>query len=242
MSKSSLLALYRAAAYEATQGLRRNWPILIGSIVLAILIIVIRNTFGSLGIAGGMLVGMAQVAVLSLHYSWLAATVEREKLSLRSLLGFDYGMFFTVISVAFVFFIIQFVAGSLLQGIDKTFLLFLGLGLAFVFNAIPEVIIVERIESMPALGRAAEFTRDHALAWFLPLVFLLLPALMQSYDVVLISLASIDPLSPALIVPLPIAALLGGTVTPILTLALSIVVANWYMLFRINLFKKLSRS
>jgi hypothetical protein len=65
---------------------------------------------------------------------------------------------------------------------------------------------------------------------------------MQSYDVVLISLASIDPLSPALIVPLPIAALLGGTVTPILTLALSIVVANWYMLFRINLFKKLSRS
>jgi len=243
MSKKTLGALYWESALEASHGLRRNWPILIGSVALMVLIIAIRNAFGSLGMAGGMLVGMAQVAVLSLHYSWLAATVEREKISLRELTQFDFSMFFTVISVAFIFFLIQFVAGSLVQGLDKTILLFLGLGLVIIFNAIPEVIIVERIESMPALGRAAEFTREHAIAWFLPLVVILSPALLHSYELVLVSLANTDPLSPALLVPLAVTALLAklGTASPLVAIPLIIVAANWYMLFRINLFKRLAR-
>jgi hypothetical protein len=244
MNKLSLKTLYVECAQEATRGLKRNWPILLGSVGLALLIVAIRGVFGSLGVAGGMLVGMAQVAVLSLHYSWLQSTVEKEKLSFRALLDFDYSMFFTVISVAFIFFLIQFVASSLLQGLDKTILLFLGLGLIVIFNAIPEVIIVERIESVPALGQAAEFTREHALAWFLPLVALLLPAAVQSYELVLVTLASTDPLSPALIVPLPIAALLGalGIHASALILVLTVVLANWYMLFRIHLFKRLARA
>lgn len=190
-----------------------------------------------------MVVGMAQVAILSLHYSWLAATVDREKLSFRALLEFDYGMFFTVISVAFIFFLIQFIVGSLVQGLDRTILVLLGFGLVVIFNAIPEVIIVERIESMPALGRAAEFTREHALTWFIPLIVLLLPALMLSYELVLVTMASIDPLSPALIVPLAVESMVGqvGSGAAVLTLPLTVILANWYMLFRINLFKRLSR-
>lgn len=244
MNRAPLISLYLTAGREAASGLRRNWPILIGSIALAALIIAVRSIFGSMGIAGGMVVGMAQVAILSLHYSWLAATVEREKLTIRSLTEFDYGMFFTVISVAFIFFLIEFIVGSLVQGLDRTIPILLGFGLVVIFNAIPEVIIVERIESMPALGRAAEFTREHALEWFLPLVILLLPALLLSYELVLVTVATIDPLSPALIVPLAVDALVRqiGVGAALLTLPLTVVVANWYMLFRINLFKRLSRA
>lgn len=249
-NRPALRTVYLAAAREATRGLKRNWRILFGSVGLVALLGLAYAVFGNLGIAGGMIAGMAEVAILALHYSWLAATVDRERLSWRGLLEFDWGMFFTVISVGFIFFVVQFLAGSLLHGLDQTPLLFLGLGLFLVFNAIPEVVIVERIEGLPALGRAAEFTREHALAWFLPLGVLLLPSVplfggggTETLQSMVLSLAQLNPLVPSLAVPLTIKTVLSqlGAVSYLIYLPLVIVIANWYALFRVCLFRQLAR-
>jgi hypothetical protein len=245
-----LAALYVDAGREATSGLRRNWPILFGSAGLVVLLLIVHAIFGQLGLAGGMIAGMAEVAILALHYSWLAATVDRERLTWRNLRDFDYTMFFTVISVGFIFFVVQFVASSLLQGLDQTPLLFLGLGLVVVFNAIPEVIIVERIEGVAALGRAAEFTRRHAFAWFVPLAVLSLPFLLPRGTIgsaglegLVLELANLNPLVPGVAVMHPLRILLDqvGALFPVLLIPLVIVVANWYTLFRVCLFRRLAR-
>jgi len=249
-SRQGIGAIYLEAGREATSGLRRNWRILFGSAGLVVILGVVHMIFANLGLAGGMIAGMAEVAVLALHYSWLAATVDRERLGWKALVEFDYTMFFTVISFGFIFFLVQFVASSLLQGLDQTPLLFLGLGLVVVFNAIPEVIIVERIEGIPALGRAAEFTRQHALAWFAPLAALSVPFLLllgvggsAGLESLVLQLAGLNPLVPGLAVVTPLQILVDriGLSSPLFLIPVVIVVANWYTLFRLCLFRRLAR-
>jgi len=237
-------ALYVESAREATRGLIRNWIILPGSLAAFVALQILVGLLSPFGIAGGMVAGMIQIALLSLYYSWLHDTSDRDRLSWRGLLQFDYGMFFTILSVAFIFFIVQFLVRHLIQGMNANeILLFLQLGIVIIFNAIPEVIIVDRMESTPALGQAATFTRENWIEWFLPLVVVTAPLLLLNPYAVLIKLASTEPLLPAMVVAeATITAArfsLGGAGT-YLGIALGITLATWFMLFRIHLYRELS--
>lgn len=237
-----LLALYKDTAKSATNDLLRNPSIIIGSLAAGALFWVALSLFGGLGFAGGMIVGMIQVALVSLYFSWLAATIDRERLGFRDLWSFDYGMFFTVLSVGFVIWIAQFLLQSFITSADQAWILQLfGLSVVLVFNCIPEIIYLQRIESIPALTAAAQFTQRYWIEWFLPFLVLTLPWLTADPTAVLLSFGLSDPLLPAttVIMAVQTALMRVGLDLGFLGLALGAVVANWYMLFRGNLFKSL---
>ncbi len=240
------LEMYRDSAVQASRDLARNWPILVGSIALYIVyslsLRILQDLGGGLGFAAGMIAGMIQIALLTLYYSWISQSIDRERLRLEALVQFDYGLFFNIISVAFVLFIAQFLLGQLTAGLDaSSFLLCVQLGIVLVFNAIPEVIHLNRIESTFALAEAAKFTRDNWIEWYLPLLLVISPWLFYNAYSVLLVLAQSDPLLPPFVIVqgASIVALYSNSLTQWALPVIALVVANWFMLFRAHLFKSL---
>lgn len=242
MNFKSLWAVYRDSAKQATRGLKQNPAIVLGSIVAFFAFSLAIRLFGPMGFAGGMILGLCNVALIALYYSWIADTVERDKLRFNQLWKLDYSMFFTVMSVAFVIWIITFIAQSLIQGLDVAWILQLvQLGMVLIFNCLAEVIYLNRVESLPALAEAARFTQENWIEWYLPLLVLIMPLLILNPLAVLLSLSNSEPLLPSLTIVVNTLALAGGTSWPVqlLTVIFGVALANWYMLFRAHLFKAL---
>ena len=154
-------------------------------------------------------------------------------------------MFSTVMSVAFVLWIVRFVSESLIQGLNETWLLnLLNLAIFLIFNAIPEVIYIHRMESIPALKSAANFTQKFWIEWYLPLLVLLSPWLLYSAMYALIALANSMVLLPSLTVITSLSSLsiVFKGLPAWLAIAIGLVIANWYMLFRAQLFQALESN
>jgi hypothetical protein len=116
-------------------------------------------------------------------------------------------------------------------------LLCVRLGLVLIFNAVPEVIHQRRYDGLTALIYAANFTRANWIEWFLPLLVLVLPVLIILPSYFLGVLASTEPLLPALVIvhswePL------GYYAGSVMSLT-GLVLGNWFMLFRAQLFNEL---
>lgn len=234
-----VLAAYRRAATQATRGIIKNWILLIASLVAYLIFLVSATLFSNFGMAGGFLVGIVQILLLTAFYSWIYDTIQNERLTWSELYRFDYSMFSSLISVAFIFFIVQFIAQSMIAGLgDPKFLLFLNLGLVFLFNAIPEVLVVHRSESIPALTEALEFTRDKLIPWFIPLLIILIPWLFYAPSLLVVVFAKSDPLLPAAAIFSLVSSLISVTY---LDTAFGVLVAVWFTLFRMELFRELSR-
>ena len=233
-----VLKVYGQAAREALRNLLRSPLLIVFSIANYFIWLGYSAVFGDWGFVGGMILGIIQIVLLTYFYSWVASAVRREKISVSDLATFDYSMFSSLLSVAFIFFIVDFVAQSMIQGLDvMQILLFLNLALVFLFNAIPEVIVLHRYQSLPALTYALQFTRDNFLAWFIPIIVLFAPLIALSPQAALFFFAKSDPLLPAALIfnelGMAFGALHGG-LTPI-----AIVVALWFTLFRMHLFLEL---
>lgn len=237
------LQTYLLCAKKASGALIKNWPIVPASGLLFIVLYLCLLLFGGLGLAGGFLVGMLQIALLAWYYSWIAAACNNDKLTSRSLLEYDTAMFFQLISVAFILYLISWAAKMLLTGIQNNYLFFISLNLiiVFAFNPVPEVIHEQRLEGMAALGKAAGFCRDNCLEWFAPLVVLFIPAiLLFSPERVLIFFANSEVLMPFYSVQLTTQSLFMNTAPSLVLFVLCLLVAgNWLMIFRGFLFNEL---
>lgn len=193
----ALFSIYRDSIVSAVRALIRNWPLIIGSIGLLLIYGLSVRLFGSSGIAGGMLVGLISAVLLSIYFSWLEASVDRERLRFADLIAIDYGLFSVVINAAFILWIITFIARSMRFAQSGEFLyLCINLGLFVGLNALPEVIYRLRINGLEALAEAGKFTRDHSIEWFIPMIILSLPLLIAQPEVFVLRLASSSPLLP----------------------------------------------
>lgn len=241
-----LLNSYKRAAIGATQGLRKNWIIILGTIALWFIFNFIYMTVASagLGIAGGFLLGFVMIGMLGLYYSWLARTVDGERIWWNNITEYDYPLFFQVISVAFIFFIVTYPLDLLAMGGQKAFSDLAGLAIVVLFNAVPEIIYIRRLESIEALVATFEFVKSKWLEWFLPLVIIVIPWLTLSPESVLVSLAQAEPLLPPLFIikGIQIGLALLGPFGGILITIISVIAAHWFMLFRGHLFKELDNS
>ena len=230
--------IYRDCAVKASKALVKNWLILPASCAAYFAFMVSATFLSPMGFAGGMILGMIQIFLVSLYYGWLWASVERDKLTRHNLLQFDYSLFSSAINVAFVLFIAQFIVQSFAQSAGHgEVMLFLQLAIIVIFNAVPEVIYVHRYDGMLGLSEAGKFTRDNWIEWYLPLVAILLPWILLSPQGVVLSLAKMHPLLPAVIVLPATSVSLGGLGW--VALPVGIIVLNWFMIFRGFLFREL---
>lgn len=232
----SLAVLYWDAVVDASKALLRGWLIIPASIAAYIAFEISAQLVAPFGFAGGFLLGLVQIALLTLFYSWLQRSRERSGLSWKELIEFDGSLFIAIINAAFILFIAKFLAQTMSGG-SPQLPLFLQLGIVVIFNALPETIMVHRYPGIPALTATAEFVKSYWIEWFLPLLVVTAPILFLSWDLLVWFLANSEELLPIMVViqVWPLVFPSGGIVLSLLTLALGC----WFMLFRLALYQEL---
>lgn len=235
------LAMYREAAVQASRGVLRNWPLVLGSIAAYVAFIFCISILGPLGMAGGFVLGLIQVALLTLYYSWISQTVRKERLELRELLQPEWPLFWNIIGVGFLLWIIEYLVSPLQYYPEQRwFYHCVKLGLFLIFNAVPEFIYLHRYDSFYALKEAFNFIRQHWIEWYLPLLVILAPAMLMSWQIVLLPMAAAgaDPLLPALVIVSQLEYFLQAQLPglPLVASIIGVVLANWFMIFRGFLF------
>jgi len=239
---ASIFSLYWNAILDGSRALCLNWAIIPASVGLIIASGVVGQLVAPLGYAGGFISGIVTVILIALYYTWLAAIERREKLQWRDLIQIDWGLFFGVLSILFIFFLLQLALETLTHGLDaRAFLLVVQLLLFLSFNALPEVVYISRLEGLEGLQRSAIFCRDNWLEWFLLPTLLLLPWILVAPADVLVHLARTNPVAPGLIIGMEVFRFFPpfSTLSYVLASVLGATLVNWYMLIRAPMFREL---
>ncbi len=239
---SATIAMYVDCAVKAAQGLKKNWLLLVASVLAYLVFQFAAQLLFPFGMAGGMILGLVEIAFLTMYYSWIARTIQREKLKAHNFKEFDTSMFFSLISVSFIIWMVEYVVGlSAIPSGNSMMVSFVRLGIVILFNALPEVIYINRMESIPALQESASFTIRNWIEWYLPFALIIFPWLLSSLDVVSLVLSQTHPLLPVLMVVTSPALLLRASseIAALGVTLLGVALANWFMLFRGHLFMAL---
>lgn len=243
MTVKRVLKAYGRAAVEASRSFVRNLWVLLFSAAAYVALEFAATLLTPFGMAGGMVLGFVQLALLTYFYAWMAAAVNREVVNLSNFHEFDTPLFMRLISVAFIFFIASWLLQAMAVGPGSTMVpLFMGLAIAFTFNAIPEVVVLNGYESVGALQSAFGFARDHFFAWFIPLVIMIAPLLSLSPQNTLILFAQSDPLLPALLIFKTLLLSLGLSNFSVAAMPIAVIGTVWCTLFRMHLFQTLDRG
>ena len=241
--KSKLSALYTAAARQAFQASLRNWLIFPAATGLIFIYILGFSLVSGLGLAGGFILGLLQLTMLTYLYSWFAeSTDRRQPLPGREYLAFQQQLFFDILSVAFLIYIFQWLVESLLLGLKGTEWIraCVNMALLVLCNPLPETIYQKRIQGWAGLRFAFGFASDYFLEWFLPLLILLAPLLLIVAPAQLLaSFVSTDVLLPPAVI-FSAWQTAGSTIAASLILTLAgLFLGIWYMFFRAYLFRAL---
>lgn len=239
-----MLRVYKDSAIKASISLYRNWVVLPGMLLSYIAFTLVASIAAPLGIVGGLIAGMTAVALLSLYYLWVQQSIDSRRIRFKELLEFDTGLFFHVMSIAFIFWIVlDLLLGSVSQGTgDGTVKLVAQLAAFFLFNAIPEILYRKRLEGMEALVDCFNFIKENWIEWFIPLVIILgPPLLLLPGEYILTTLATSQPLVPFTIIlstwPFRFFAATSGFIGVFIDHIPALIICHWFMLFRGYLFE-----
>ena len=233
---------YGSAGSNASKMLLKNWRILPGSVALYFTLEQAEQLISPFGVAGGFILGLVQVALLSLYYRWLELTVEKTKISWTELFEFDGPLYWSLLGVAFLLSIGNLVfhqafAGSTsLAWIPAIF----GLVVFVLFNPIAEVTYSHRDDTFPNFSSALSFVKENWIEWFLPIVVVLIPMLRHNPLDALSLISSTEVLLPIQIVLQSFGEALSGYEK--VGAAITVIVGTWFMIFRGFLFQELSGS
>ena len=224
----------------------------------------------SLGIAGGFLLGLLQLSFITYIYKWVILAKEHRLPSLAKLgavsdddpwahvkrkqrgmwyqeaIGFDTELFLLIINAAFPIFIVEF-AVSFSTNTAISLPVFLKLGIVFLFNPLPEVILINRTNGLSAISEALLFIKSHLLEWFAPILLFFSPLLLLVGSTstwlqsVILLMASSEVLIPGELIGRPLAEVIGTMlpIGPIPGFIIGTVVGVWISLFRLELFERL---
>lgn len=223
--------------------LSKNLLIFPGIFALYIAFYLLSLISAPLGIAGGFIMGMGSIALLSVFYSWIFRASRDERISWRSLFEFDVGLFNALLSAAFIIFILTFPLSFMDSGHNmRLVVLAVNLVMVLVFNALPEVVYFERNDGMSSLKESATFTVNHWIEWYLPFLVVLSPWIVSiggaGAVMILGVVAAGTPIFPPLVLIQTPFVILSGV--PFLGVVVSLLVVVWYMLFRAQLYRELT--
>ncbi len=240
------LGLYRDAARDASRALGRHLWVIVLLPAYSILLGMLAEVAGSLGFAGGLVIYLAAAACMSSLLTILDGAVANERVR-PSELAPSFGRYLgTLVSVLFVFWIIQLLLSLILQ--QNAGLAWLAVvvnaAIFLLCNPLPELIYQGSREGLALVDDAIQFTRENAVEWLLPLLLLLSPIFLLDVRAGLLALAELGPTSAlglatrAFEIVLPAA----GWASEATALGLASVALLWVLLFRGFLFRTLSRS
>ncbi len=262
---TGLLQTYRTGATSAWKTLFRGWAIIPAIILIHLTLNAITYFLSQLplGFAGGLLYGLLDLCMITLVYQWLLLISEPRystKTHFKEFAQFDGELFINIINAAYPIFLAEFFISSLVLNIHdlSSIPAYLKLGIVFLFNPLPEVILINRPYGLSALSEALTFVKNHVIEWFLPMILLCSPVfffndLLESFQFIILKLAGSEVLMPIEFTTfylgqllLGIFAILGisssSIYSMILAMLCSLAIGCWFGLFRLELFKRLQRS
>lgn len=240
------LGIYKDALQVASKAVILNWRALLAELGLLLAVGLLLFPLAHIGgLAGGFLLGMVFVLVLSSFLSLVSAGVAGEKLRLKELWPETQAMFSPVLNVVFVFFIVGLVFSFLFKGAAGEFLILaVNLVVTVLLNPLPEVMYTERGGAVDSFQRSVEFVRENVVEWFVPyaviagVVYLLAPEIVSGLFLVVFTTNPLRMIEAMLVATASSVMLL-----PILWLVpLLFVVVFFILVFRGVLYQKLSRS
>jgi hypothetical protein len=242
------VSMYSRCAKEATQTLIKDWLLVVGSVVLFLGFSVAGALLAPLGLVGGMLIGLVGLAALTYYYAWLTELTRspggqrRARLDKATLLEFDVNLFFVLISASFVLWVVDWIVGSLILGMNAGWVkVMLSVALIFLFNSLPETLYVHRSQSLSAFQDSFQFTLANWIEWYLPFLVLTSPFLLLGIEQFPLFFAMNSPLLPvAMVFQVPQLVFPSGL--GVIAALMGVILANWFMLFRGFLFQELERG
>jgi hypothetical protein len=240
------LRIYKRCALDTTKWVIKNWVVLPGGIALFFIFVLASQLLAPMGFLGGFLLGILYAMALSLYYSWILATKNKDPLNFANLFEFDMPLFWNIINVGFVFWIFFLFYDQLTKGFNVENLnLGIGLLIGIIFNPLPEIIMHHRMDGTGALSHSYNFIRENWIEWFLPVVLFSLPYWWISPWDMLMNFITRTPLIPVLSALQPWLDMFRNFVPGIGSLVafvVSLLLAHWFMVFRLNLFAELDGS
>lgn len=242
LTLAATVTIYKECALKAAWGIVKNWPILIGSVVLFVSFFFIGSIFSIFGSLQGILMGLVSVAFLSIYYGWISAIADKEIVTFQKLIKFDVGLFFNIMNVGFYLWIGDVIFKQSFERVPGMEWLpaCFGLVIFIVFNSLPEIVHQHRQDGMSSFYSALNFNKENWIEWHIPLLIILSPILFSSWRAALMLLSGASVLLPiSTVMSVLLVTLSSFWLVSYITIFLALVVGNWYMLFRVFLFKEL---
>lgn len=238
--------MYRQLAVEAARRAFASWSILLVMPVYPLILYVTLLLTRSLGIIGSLVFSVVLAACWSSYLELLSQAVSGARFRLDLV---DFKRTFAarlgdVISVLFVFWVVNMLSAPLLRGPNGLAIsAILSLAIAVFFNAVPELLYQGSSRSLALLVESARFVTEHALTWLLPNVVIALLALVASGNVgYYISQPTALLIAFGAMYSSPTGAVATLLALPLWALPLALGVAHAMMVFRGVLFRELSRG
>src|SRR5262249_42737980 len=143
LNSAQMLSLYRQVTVLAARRATAAWPVALSLVVYAVILYAAAIALLPLGMVGSFLLGFVVAACWSGYLELISQAVAGSKIRIR---WDDFKRTFgahlwDVISVMFVFWIAGLLLAPLIQGANGPAIsAVLGLGIAFFFNVVPELL------------------------------------------------------------------------------------------------------
>ena len=248
------LQLYHQALLETWRSLTRNWLLVPVVMILAVLMSVVIGMATSLGVAGGLVLGVANAFVVGSFLGLLEqAVMSGRRMVWRDLRAVAGSYFWDVITIGFIVWVPLQVLEFGMQAnpygpaiASAVFLL-----LFILLNPVPELIYQGRSgTSLEILKDSYEFVLEHWIEWFLPLAVIFAPFGLSFFLSISSQSVRLIGLDFFQLLGFPFAVLrqwfhylgLSSSTANVLVLVLTPVGAVLMMLFRGHLYKALTGS
>src|SRR5262245_40212879 len=143
----------------------RNWPVGLVVVLYAALLGVVRFVTAPFGIVGGLLLYLAMVACVSSWLSLVECVIRVGRVRIEDLWG-GFGAYLNdLLAVAFLLFVLRFVASIVLAPSPLLQIVF-GLAVIAFFNAVPELIYLGRHSASDLLVQSYQFIGENWIEWF----------------------------------------------------------------------------
>jgi hypothetical protein len=238
-----MLSLYRQVTVLAARRAVAGWPAALSLVGYAAILVPTSMVAVQLGMLGGFLLGFVLAACWSSYLELISQVVAAGKLRLSwaEVKRTFAARLWDVISVMFAFWIISFLTRPLTSGPNGAALsAILGLGMAFFFNVVPELLYQGQSRSFGLLLQSGRFMVAHPVVWLLPNVVFAAIALAASGQ-----LRAVHHLAEALIAfgntfssPAGVAGIFIGL--PLWALPIALFGLHFVMVFRGILFHEIS--
>jgi hypothetical protein len=170
-----VLALYGKVSAETGRRVRDSWPAILALPAYPLIFYAAFLLTGSAGILGSLLLSFVIAACWSSYLELISQAVSsaRFRLDWNEFRRTFASHFWDVVSVMFVFWMIELVVQPLTMGPRGPALsAIIGFAIAFFFNAVPELLYQGNSRSFALLLDSGRFVSEHPVAWLLPNVLL----------------------------------------------------------------------